>query len=790
MMRYLLGAALFLGMAHLPLSAQAQGRKEPLADQVKKSIDRGVAYLRSNPNWESNIKFTVPYPGGSTALALLALLNCGVSADDPLVKEKLHYLRGLKEDPPQTYVKALQTMVFVEVGQAEDWQRIKDNVKWLIDTRIMDNKVLKGWGYPHEGSTWTDNSNSQYALLGLWAGRQAGVPIDRVLWEQIKEFYERTQERDGSWNYSKRFPGQPGTLPMTTAGVCGLVIASMELNPGREKINPDGTATNCGVYDEIPAIQKGLGWISNPRVDRLDFDLPPGAFYNMYGIERVGRLSGLRFLGAHDWYREGCKHLIKIQRGDGSWSGPRAYDQSPAISTSFALLFLSKGRTPVLISKLVHTARFPRPEDDTDWNNDRNDLRHLVDYASKSMFKNFPLAWQNFDMMQAAVPGNGVNLTEEDLLEVTSDLLQSPILYFNGHKSPRTRFLAVEKELLKKYVDNGGFLLVEACCGSREFDQGFKTLAQELWPDNPLEDLDPKHPVWSSHGLVTPGDPYKLMGISMGCKTVLIYSPQDLSCQWEANNPKTALGDRAFKLGGNIIAYATGMEPPRPRLTNVELASTKEDPRQIPRGFFKVAQLKHGGDWQPAPRAMRNLMDHLRKEAGLDVALKTEELQVASKSVIDFKFLYMHGRSEFSFTSKQVEHLRFNLENGGLLFADACCGKPGFDRSFRQFAKVLFPDHKLEEVPLDDPLYSKELNGTRLDETSIMCRREPGGEMRTATPFLEGIRIDGRWVVLYSKYDIGCALERHKSSDCLGYDEKSAQKIAGAAVLYLLNLQL
>src|SRR5205823_3282983 len=92
-------------------------------------------------------------------------------------------------------------------------------------------------------------------------------------------------------------------------------------------------------------------------------------FYNLYGIERAGRLSGQRFIGQHDWYREGCKYLVKCQREDGSWSEAGFHDQFPVVSTSFALLFLSKGRTPVLISKLVHGPG-------EDWNNDRNDARH------------------------------------------------------------------------------------------------------------------------------------------------------------------------------------------------------------------------------------------------------------------------------------------------------------------------------------------------------------------------------------------------------------------------------
>jgi len=54
-------------------------------------------------------------------------------------------------------------------------------------------------------------------------------------------------------------------------------------------------------------------------------------------------------------------------------------------------------------------------------------------------------------------------------------------------------------------------------------------------------------------------------------------------------------------------------------------------------------------------------------------------------------------------------------------------------------------------------------------------------------PYLEGIKIDGRWAVIYSKYDIGCALEKHQSSDCLGHDHASALRLASAAVLYAMQ---
>ena len=91
---------------------------------------------------------------------------------------------------------------------------------------------------------------------------------------------------------------------------------------------------------------------------------------------------------------------------------------------------------------------------------------------------------------------------------------------------------------------------------------------------------------------------------------------------------------------------------------------------------------------------------------------------------------------------------------------------------------------KLERVPAGDVLFSAALNRQALTRDNIKGRIEANGAMAPMEPFLEGIRINGRWVVLYSKYDIGCALEKNTSPDCKGYDPASALRIATAAVLY------
>lgn len=744
--------------------------QEPLADRVRRSIDRGIQFLRDQENgrgnWEIDSLSAIK-PGGCTALAMLALLNAGVKPDEPMIERGLKFLR---EVPPQyTYVVGLQTMVYATAGKDVDRERIQRNVDWLVQSRVMNGGELEGWGYsPREQGA--DNSNTQYALLGLHDGHLSGARIDRAVWQSIRDFYTRTQLSNGAWDYKRSMTS--GRLTMTTAGLCGLYIAGLELNEGREVLQKNGTATNCGVYAENKPIQMAHDWIGQ----RFRIDQPQAVFYNLYGIERTGRLSGQRFLGNHDWYREGCQFLVDCQnREDGSWMQRGIHDGWPVVSTSFALLFLSKGRTPILVSKLVHGPG-------NDWNNDRYDVRNLVNYASKELFKRQPLGWQVFDVKRTRVEN------ETDLLEVTGELLQSPIVYFNGHEAPR--FNDTEERLLKEFIEQGGFILAEACCGRPEFDQGFRALMKRLFPENELEPLAADHPLWRAHALIPPGS-FKLEGLQQGCKTVVIYSPEDLSCLWEANQTTTERGVLAFRLGGNIVAYATGLEMPKPRLTEMEVLNHKEDQKKVPRGYLKVAQIRHEGDWQPAPRAMRNLMAHLRERVRLLVALQTEPLRLTHPDLPDFKFLYMHGRNAFTFADDELDNLRADLQTGGLLLADACCGKKAFDAAFRTFMEKLFPDKKLEPIPLTDELFSKELNGETIGQ--VRCRREKTDgsgiepEFRDVPPFLEGIKHNGRWVVIYSKYDLGCALEKHQSSDCLGHDYDSAIRLGTAAVLYAFN---
>jgi hypothetical protein len=766
------------------IPSASRGADDPLVERVGKAIDTGKAYLlglrrEASGNWEVGQQ-AISYPAGQTSLVLLALMTSGMSPQDEVIQKGLEYLRTVNTD--RTYVVALQTMVFAQAGQRGDLKHIQRNVDWLLSARQPS-----GWTYHKGVADFTDNSNTQYALLGLHEGLRAGATIAPGVMEEIQKMLLRTQDKSGGWNYRPSTPGF--TINMTTAGLSNLMITGMDLAVSRQKLDEKtGIAEHCGEYKENDPAAKALALLGQYFPSRLSREeavrmFAPASFYGLYGIERVGRFTGQRYLGGHDWYEVGCRYLVGLQNADGSWQGGGAEALreagDPLLNTAFALLFLSKGRTPVLISKLAYGEI-----DSHGWNNKRNDVRNLADFCARELFKNQPMAWQAFDVRGLRA------VTREAQKALASELLGSPVVFLNGHTLHDMG--GTEKGILKEYLNNGGFLFAEACCGREEFDEKFRELMKELFPGSELTPLPAEHDIWTASGkfAVPPGS-WPLLGLQHSCKWTVVYSPKPLAGYWEADLHKEGRGKLAFQLGANVIAYATGLEAPRPRLTRVAIAEDDKKER-IKRNYLKVAQLRHEGDWQPAPHAMRNLMAEVRR-AGIDAVLEPTPVYPSAEKTLDYYLFYMHGRKRFDSNRRNLGPLHFRLTNGGLLLADACCGSKEFDASFHSFIEELFAEEKLklQPIPTKDELYSAELNGKEI--ASVRCRREKAGgrgvepEYREVTPALEGVKYKGRWVVIYSRYDLGCALERRPSTDCLGHDYDSAVRLARAAVLYAIN---
>jgi RNA polymerase sigma factor (sigma-70 family) len=198
------------------------------------------------------------------------------------------------------------------------------------------------------------------------------------------------------------------------------------------------------------------------------------------------------------------------------------------------------------------------------------------------------------------------------------------------------------------------------------------------------------------------------------------------------------------------------------------------------RGALRVARLQHAGDWNVAPQAVPNLMEALRKEPfRFDVVLTPKNLFANEPNLVFYPLVYLHGRGVFSFTNEELDALRRHLDpGGGTLFADATCGSPAFDRAFRHFVGHLLPNHKLEPIPLSDEIYHLP-GGSDLRDCHYS---KPAGGAKDY-PQLEGVKVNGHWAVIYSRFGVSCALDRHSEVECKGYTYESAVRIMGNIVI-------
>jgi hypothetical protein len=208
-----------------------------------------------------------------------------------------------------------------------------------------------------------------------------------------------------------------------------------------------------------------------------------------------------------------------------------------------------------------------------------------------------------------------------------------------------------------------------------------------------------------------------------------------------------------------------------------EVTRRRSKPKSVagpPHGALRIARLMHAGDWKTAPQAIPNLMATLRKPPfGFNVVLSEKSLLPHDPNLIYYPLIYLQGREAFSLPDEDLDSLRRYLDpGGGTLFADAACGSPAFDAAFRRFADELLAFHKLEPIPRDDELYTG-----RFGFDLSQCRYTKAAGGIKDYPLLEGVKINGHWAIIYSRYGIGCVLDRDHDGGCKGYLRDDAVKI-------------
>ncbi len=166
-------------------------------------------------------------------------------------------------------------------------------------------------------------------------------------------------------------------------------------------------------------------------------------------------------------------------------------------------------------------------------------------------------------------------------------------------------------------------------------------------------------------------------------------------------------------------------------------------------------------------------------------------MTLSEERVFDFPVIFMHGRNAFHLNDTERKRLKMYLERGGVLVADAICSSEEFANSVRQEIAAIFPEHPLERLPASDDIYTDKYGGFELKtlERREPQRQAPGGPLKAATrrgrgPKLEGGELGDHYAVLFSKYDLSCALERHDSLECPGYTRDDAARLGLNVVLY------
>ena len=363
------------------------------------AIDRGVSWLRKAAAPDGTYLDYPTFPGAVTALAYHTLRVCGVPKHDSAARKTWTALRrGYAPGNLQTYSAALTLMAIAEHGDtvqdAPDDRDVKLSDEDLqfaseIAACLVGGQDASGrWGYGVErpaGATSDvasgelarggsyDNSNTQYALLGLKSAARCGVPIAPGVWLRslthllaAQEVFgrdvprrtsagaasddrgadartrERTiarvMDRARGWGYTVRSAAQSTAdfaadergayASMTAGGVSSIVICRSEL------LGTPALSARLAA-DSEQAAWDGLAWLGSrwkPAPPAAAAPPTPAAaaepvvdpvvdVYEFYGVERAGVLAGVDWMSELDWYGEGAERLLSAQAQDGSWNG-------------------------------------------------------------------------------------------------------------------------------------------------------------------------------------------------------------------------------------------------------------------------------------------------------------------------------------------------------------------------------------------------------------------------------------------------------------------------------------
>jgi len=672
--------------------------------------------------------------GGRTAIATYALLAAGESPQDPRLAKAIEFLK--KADIRGTYALALRAQVWYFLPHTTEVKQLMARDANLLMRMMLTQGNALGH-YPYlPGATDYSHSRSQYGVLGVWAAAQMNAEIPQRYWQAVEAGWLQNIHPSGGWTYKHpkdtTYPVTPG---MTAAGVASLYIMQDYLYATR--------GLDCKTYRPAPsdrAIEAGMAWLIKnfdkvATSQKYDRDFP---FATLYAIERVGVASGQKYFGTIDWFDKGANWLLKVQEPSGSFrkGTHQAIGELPA--TCFGILFLARGRAPIMMNKLQY---------DGSWNNRPRDAANVARWAGRSFERE--LNWQIVNLKGAAA----------------ADLHDAPILYIAGNEA--LKFSDEDKKTLRAYIDQGGIILGHADCNAAAFTRSFQQLGKELFPSYEFRVLPDDHPIYTinfqrSHWR----NPPQVHGLSNGVRELMLLIPNgDPARSWQMQ----AVGgnEAAWQLGVNLYLYATDRDVSRVRGQTHYVAA---DDKIKPASTIQVARLQYDGNWDPEPGGWQRLASVMHNQQR--VTLKTTTVKLGQP--IEGKIAHLTGTAPFQIDDAGKDALRNFIQNGGTLVIDAAGGSSEFASSAEALISELLPDAKLETLPANHPLFSATGKAIEKFEYRAAARRMLGS---LDGPRLKAIRQGDRLAVIYSREDLSAGLVGQSIEGVVGYTPQTATEL-------------
>jgi hypothetical protein len=732
------------------------------AEQVQQAIEKGTKYLYAQmkgDNWEatpardpagSMFDTRGSQWGGTTALCTYALLAAGESAQDPRLAKAIEFLRNA--DLVSTYGISLRAQVWPRVPRNDlILKAIAKDATLLYSERRTLPPNPGEFGYLNQGpGVLTDHSNSQYGVLGLWACSDLIEGISPAFWQQVDSSWRADQADDGSWAYREK----PGAAPaqggfnassptMTAAGIATLFITQDQLY--RER------GIDCAGNIIDPNIEKGLQWMAKHFQEIFTVSYP---FYGLYGIERIGVASGYKYFGDVDWYERGADFLLQKQNAQGGFS-----DSDGSVNnTCFALLFLARGRAPVMMNKLNYSSAGKA----VNWNERPRDLANVAHWTGRQIERD--LNWQ-------------VSTIDSPV----RDWHDSPILYMTGDAA--LNFTAEQQQKLKQFIEEGGLVVGSADCGKRAFADSFRKLGTALFKVYEFAPLQPNNIIL--HDEQFNGTKWfrkpRVLGMSNGARELMLLLPDaDPSRSWQLED--VGAKPELFQLADDIYLYSVSKTE---MYVKGDSYIVEPDAQLKASSTVDLARIVYEGNWDPEPGGWTRLAAILHNGDSIDLNLTA--IDPAKDSLAGKKIAHLTGTAKFKLSDAAIAALQKFVSDGGTLIVDSTGGKTAFSESAEKVLLSIFgsdADQLKSPLSADQALY--QIGGALSEVRYRTFARTKLGMIKG--PRLRGIVRDGRLVCIYSPEDLSVGLVGTPVDGIIGYAPTTATELMRKIILSAAGL--